>query len=77
MFKNDLIEGKVYIFSDFLIEESSAIYLPTAHVCRITFKKESHVIRLLTRKELISWSKARKSGHYIVVDLHDLQYVKI
>ncbi|KAL4277019.1 hypothetical protein AHAS_Ahas20G0265300 [Arachis hypogaea] len=78
MFENDLIEGKVYVFSNFLIEESSGIYLLTTHVCRITFKKESHVIGLLTGKgELMSWSKAGKNGHYIVVDLHDLQYLKI
>ncbi|KAL4288056.1 hypothetical protein AHAS_Ahas19G0248000 [Arachis hypogaea] len=78
MFENDLIEGKVYVFSNFLIEESSGIYLPTTHVCRIIFKKESHVIGLLTEKrELISWSKIEKSGHYIVVDLHNFQYVKI
>ncbi|KAL4276016.1 hypothetical protein AHAS_Ahas20G0165000 [Arachis hypogaea] len=78
MFEHDLIEGKVYVFSNFLIEESSGFYLPTTHVCRITFKKESYVIGLLTRKgELISWSKVRKSRHYIVVDLHDLQCVKI
>ncbi|RYQ85311.1 hypothetical protein Ahy_B10g104837 [Arachis hypogaea] len=109
MFENDLIEGKFYVFSNFLIEESSGIYLPTTHVCRITFNKEScivntiddrnipdnhfnfldhadilrqtnekanlfDVIGLLTEKgELMSWSKAGKSGHYIVVDLHDLQ----
>ncbi|RYR14705.1 hypothetical protein Ahy_B04g071373 [Arachis hypogaea] len=80
MFENDLIEGKVYVFSNFLIEELSRIYLPTTHVCRITFKKElrvantvnDDVIGLLTKKEkLISWSKVGKSGYYIVVDLHD------
>ncbi|XP_072090407.1 uncharacterized protein [Arachis hypogaea] len=32
MFENDLIEGKVYVFSNFLIEKSSGIYLPTTHV---------------------------------------------
>ncbi|RYQ85309.1 hypothetical protein Ahy_B10g104834 [Arachis hypogaea] len=109
MFENDLIEGKVYVFSNFLIEESSGIYLLTTHVCRITFKKESRIVNtiddrnipknhfnfldhtdilrqtneksnlfdvigLLTGKgELMSWSKAGKNGHYIVVDLHDLQ----
>ncbi|XP_020970095.1 uncharacterized protein LOC107620097 [Arachis ipaensis] len=113
MFENDMIEEKVYVFSNFLIEESSGIYLPTTHVYRITFKKESRIVNtindrnipdnhfnflnhadilrqtnekanlfdvigLLTEKgKIISWSKARKSGHYIVVDLHDLQYVKI
>ncbi|RYQ95030.1 hypothetical protein Ahy_B08g090010 isoform A [Arachis hypogaea] len=31
MFENKLIEGKVYVFSNFLIEKSSGIYLSTAH----------------------------------------------
>ncbi|RYQ96762.1 hypothetical protein Ahy_B08g092631 [Arachis hypogaea] len=36
------------------------------------------VIGLLTGKwELISWSKAEKNGHYIVVDLHDLHKVVV
>ncbi|KAL4397069.1 hypothetical protein AHAS_Ahas01G0155000 [Arachis hypogaea] len=39
MFENELIEGRVYIFSNFLIEESSKICLPTTHVCRETFKE--------------------------------------
>ncbi|KAL4299359.1 hypothetical protein AHAS_Ahas17G0093000 [Arachis hypogaea] len=40
MFENKLIEEMVYVFSNFVIEESSGIYLSTTHVCRITFKKE-------------------------------------
>ncbi|KAL4336862.1 hypothetical protein AHAS_Ahas12G0052600 [Arachis hypogaea] len=44
MFENELIERKVYVFSNFLIEKSSEIYLPTTHVCRITFKKESRIV---------------------------------
>ncbi|KAL4294478.1 hypothetical protein AHAS_Ahas18G0232100 [Arachis hypogaea] len=42
MFENKLIEGKVYVFSNFLIEKSSGIYLSTAHVCRITLRR-SHI----------------------------------
>ncbi|KAL4336727.1 hypothetical protein AHAS_Ahas12G0039100 [Arachis hypogaea] len=45
MFENELIEGNVYVFSIFLIEESSRIYLPTAYVYRITFKKKSRIIK--------------------------------
>ncbi|KAL4374117.1 hypothetical protein AHAS_Ahas05G0149700 [Arachis hypogaea] len=44
MFENELIERRVYVFSNFMIEASGAIYLPTAHVCRITFKKESRIV---------------------------------
>ncbi|KAL4286905.1 hypothetical protein AHAS_Ahas19G0132900 [Arachis hypogaea] len=44
MFENELINGRVYVFSNFVIEELSRIYLPTAHVCRITFKKESRIV---------------------------------
>ncbi|KAL4371451.1 hypothetical protein AHAS_Ahas06G0167100 [Arachis hypogaea] len=43
MFENELIEGKVYVFLNFVIEKSSEIYIPTAHVCRIIFK-ESYII---------------------------------
>ncbi|KAL4396560.1 hypothetical protein AHAS_Ahas01G0104100 [Arachis hypogaea] len=44
MFENKLIEKKVYVFSNFLIGKSSGIYLPTVHVCRITFKNESCMV---------------------------------
>ncbi|KAL4293987.1 hypothetical protein AHAS_Ahas18G0183000 [Arachis hypogaea] len=40
MFENELIKKKVYVFSNFAIEESSGIYHLTVNVCRITFKKE-------------------------------------
>ncbi|KAL4274752.1 hypothetical protein AHAS_Ahas20G0038600 [Arachis hypogaea] len=52
MFENDLIEGKVYIFSNFLIEESRRIYLSTAHVCRISFKKESRIVNTVDGRKI-------------------------
>ncbi|KAL4337958.1 hypothetical protein AHAS_Ahas12G0162200 [Arachis hypogaea] len=52
MFENELIEGKVYVFSNFLIEESSEIYLPTTHMCRITFKKESHIVNTIDDRNI-------------------------
>ncbi|KAL4356467.1 hypothetical protein AHAS_Ahas09G0089600 [Arachis hypogaea] len=33
MFENELIEERVYVFSNFVIEELRGIYLPTAHMC--------------------------------------------
>ncbi|KAL4299296.1 hypothetical protein AHAS_Ahas17G0086700 [Arachis hypogaea] len=52
IFENDLIEGKVYVFSNFLIEKSSGIYLPTAHVYRITFKNESRIVNTVDDRKI-------------------------
>ncbi|KAL4370865.1 hypothetical protein AHAS_Ahas06G0108500 [Arachis hypogaea] len=51
MFENELIEEKVYVFSNFLIEELSGIYLSTAHVCRITFK-ELHIVNMVDNRKI-------------------------
>ncbi|KAL4306471.1 hypothetical protein AHAS_Ahas16G0181600 [Arachis hypogaea] len=53
MFENELIEEKVYIFSNFLIEESSGIYLPTTHVCRINFRNESRIVNTVDDRKII------------------------
>ncbi|KAL4337934.1 hypothetical protein AHAS_Ahas12G0159800 [Arachis hypogaea] len=52
MFENELIEGRVYVFSNFVIEVSSEIYLPTAHVCRITFKMESRIVNTVDDRKI-------------------------
>ncbi|RYR20234.1 hypothetical protein Ahy_B03g065328 [Arachis hypogaea] len=41
MFENKLEEGKVYVFSNFAIEESTGIYLLNEYIYKISFKKES------------------------------------
>ncbi|KAL4374060.1 hypothetical protein AHAS_Ahas05G0144000 [Arachis hypogaea] len=53
MFENKLIEGKVYVLSNFAIEESSEIYFPTTHVSRITFKKESRIVNTVDDHKIL------------------------
>ncbi|KAL4289407.1 hypothetical protein AHAS_Ahas19G0383100 [Arachis hypogaea] len=53
MFENELIERKVYVFLNFVIKESSGIYLLTTHVCRITFKKESRIINTVDDHKIL------------------------
>ncbi|KAL4293476.1 hypothetical protein AHAS_Ahas18G0131900 [Arachis hypogaea] len=52
MFENELIEGRVYVFSNFVIEKSNRIYLPTVYVCRITFKKESRIVNMVDDRKV-------------------------
>ncbi|KAL4299756.1 hypothetical protein AHAS_Ahas17G0132700 [Arachis hypogaea] len=47
IFENELVERKVYVFSNFEIEESSGIYLSTAHTCKISFKKETCIVHTI------------------------------
>ncbi|KAL4294494.1 hypothetical protein AHAS_Ahas18G0233700 [Arachis hypogaea] len=52
MFENELIKRRVYIFSNFVIEESSVIYLLTIHVYKITFKNESRIINIVNDRKI-------------------------
>ncbi|KAL4307181.1 hypothetical protein AHAS_Ahas16G0252600 [Arachis hypogaea] len=52
MFENELVERKVYFFSNYEIGESSRIYLPTAHTCKISFKNESYIIHTANDRKI-------------------------
>ncbi|KAL4288218.1 hypothetical protein AHAS_Ahas19G0264200 [Arachis hypogaea] len=52
MFVNELIEEKFYVFSNFVIEESSRIYLSIGYVCKITFKNESHIVNIVDDRKI-------------------------
>ncbi|KAL4344837.1 hypothetical protein AHAS_Ahas11G0218300 [Arachis hypogaea] len=52
IFENELVERKVYIFSNFEIEKSSGIYLLTVHTCKISFKNESRIVHTVDDRKI-------------------------
>ena len=53
IFENELVERKVYVFSNFEIEKSSGIYLLTVHTCKISFKIESGIVHLVDDRKIL------------------------